>query len=299
MIAHDPTLDRLIDLALAEDAPHGDVTTRACVPEGVWATARIVAKQACVLAGRRVFERVFERVDPEVSVRFGVRDGSLLSVGDVPVVMDGRAHSLLVGERVALNFLMRLTGIATSSRRMSDCVIGTSTRVVDTRKTTPGWRMLEKDAVLAGGAFNHRASLSDGVLIKDNHIAACGGITQAVERARERVHHLLRVEVEVESLRQLEEALACGADGVLLDNMDDDTLERSVAVVRTHVASSGRSVFTEASGNMTLERLPSVAATGVDFISVGGLTHSAPAADLSMKLSLDSPPQSSGQEDRS
>jgi nicotinate-nucleotide pyrophosphorylase (carboxylating) len=286
MIAHDPTLDGLIDLALAEDAPHGDVTTRACVPEGVWAQARVVAKAACVLAGRRVFERVYERVDPQVQVRFGARDGSLLSVGDVPVVLEGRAHSLLVGERVALNFLMRLTGIATRARLMADAVSHTETRVVDTRKTMPGWRALEKDAVRAGGAANHRASLSDGVLIKDNHIAACGGITAAVKRARSRVHHLLRIEVEVEDERQLEEALAAGADGVLLDNMNDDELAHAVAIVRTYVASSGRPVFTEASGNMTLERLPRAAATGVDLISVGGLTHSAPAADLSMKLEL-------------
>lgn len=275
-----------MDLALREDIPHGDVTTAACVPEGVWARARVTAKQPCVLAGRRPFERIFERTDPEVQVRFGARDGASLARGDVPVVLEGRARSLLIGERPALNFLMRLSGIATAARAMSDVLAGSGTRVVDTRKTTPGWRTLEKAAVRAGGAHNHRASLSDGVMIKDNHIAACGGITEAVERAREHVHHLLKIEVEVCDLDQLEEALSAGADVVLLDNMDDDALARAAAVVQSHNARTSSRVLTEASGNMTLRRLPAVAAAGVDLVSVGALTHSAPSADLSMKLEL-------------
>jgi len=286
MISHDPTLDDLITLALREDVPHGDVTTRVCVPEGIWARARVTAKAPCVLAGRDVFSRVFERVDPEVQVRFGVRDGTQLVKGNVPVVLEGRAHSLLIGERPALNFLMRLSGIATSARAMSEVLAGTGTRVVDTRKTTPGWRNLEKAAVRAGGAHSHRASLSDGVMIKDNHIAACGGITAAVERARAGIHHLLKIEVEVEDLTQLEEALAAGADVVLLDNMDDETLTRAAAVVRLHHANTGRLVVTEASGNMNIERLPAVARAGIDLVSVGALTHSVMAADLSMKLEL-------------
>lgn len=286
MISHDPTLDDLIDLALREDVPHGDVTTRVCVPEGVWARARVTAKAPCVLAGRGVFEKVFQRVDPDVEVRFGVPDGTRLVRGDVPVVLEGRAHSLLIGERPALNFLMRLSGIATAARAMSDVLAGSGTRVVDTRKTTPGWRNLEKAAVRAGGASSHRASLSDGVMIKDNHIAACGGITTAVERARAGVHHLLKIEVEVEDLMQLQEALAAGADVVLLDNMDDDLLTRAANVVRLHNAGTGGKVVSEASGNMTIARLPAVAQAGVDIVSVGALTHSVIAADLSMKLEL-------------
>lgn len=286
MISHDPTLDDLIDLALREDAPHGDVTTLSCVPAGIWARARITAKSPCVMAGRGVFERVFERVDPEVHVRFGVRDGASLVRGDVCAVLEGRAHSLLLGERPALNFLMHLSGIATAARAMSDVLAGSGTRVTDTRKTTPGLRNLEKAAVRAGGAASHRASLSDGVMIKDNHIAACGGISAAVAAARANVHHLLKIEVEVEDLLQLDEALEAGADVVLLDNMDDDMLLRAAAVVRLFNERTGGRVLSEASGNMTMARLPAVADAGVDLVSVGALTHTVTAADLSMRLEL-------------
>jgi nicotinate-nucleotide pyrophosphorylase (carboxylating) len=198
----------------------------------------------------------------------------------------GRAHSLLVGERPALNFIMRLSGIATQAARFASAVQGTRARVVDTRKTTPGWRALEKEAVRIGGCANHRMGLFDGVLIKDNHIAAAGGVAAAVAGARATAHHLLKLEVEASTQAHVEECLALGVEAILLDNMDDATLARAVQAVRAHEQRTGGKVVLEASGNMTLERLPRVAATGVDLISMGALTHQARSVDLSMKLSL-------------
>ena len=283
----DPLVDRLIDLALEEDlGAGGDVTTRATVPPETRAEALVRAKEPLILAGVAVFCRVFERVDPSAVVTVLEREGASVAPGTVMLRATGLAHSLLVGERPALNFLMRLSGIATQAARFASAVRGTRARVVDTRKTTPGWRALEKEAVRVGGCANHRAGLFDGVLIKDNHIEAAGGIAAAVAGARARAHHLLKIEVEAASQAHVEECLALGVEAILLDNMDDDAIARAVQAVRAHEQRTGARVVLEASGNMTLERLPRVAATGVDLISMGALTHQARSVDLSMKLTL-------------
>jgi nicotinate-nucleotide pyrophosphorylase (carboxylating) len=280
-------LDRLIDLAFDEDlGPSGDITTSACVPPEARAEAAVRAKEDLVLFGLDVFRRVFERLDPGVTLEPIAKDGDEVKAGTIVMRATGRATSLLIGERPALNFLMRLSGIATQARRLSAATAGTRARLVDTRKTTPGWRALEKAAVKAGGGGNHRMGLFDGVLIKDNHIEAAGGIPSAVERARAHAHHLVKVEVEASTLAQVEQCLAAEVEGILLDNMDDALLQASVGRIRGWEAQTGRRVVIEASGNMTAERLPRVAATGVDLISMGALTHQARSVDLSMKLKL-------------
>lgn len=290
MLWHDPTTSRLIDLALAEDVGGGDVTTLSCVEAQTRAEARVVAKEALVLAGTDVFHEVLLRVDPSLEVLLEAKDGARLQPGDVAVRARGSARALLTAERTALNFLQRLSGVATLTARMADALAPyPGTRLVDTRKTTPGFRALEKAAVRAGGGKNHRDNLADGVLIKDNHIEAAGGIPKAVERAREAAHHLLKIEVETTTLEEVEQALGAGADVILLDNMDDELLTKAVALVRAHNDASGRRVLTEASGNMSLERLPRVGKIGVDLVSVGALTHSARAVDLSMNLELVAP----------
>jgi nicotinate-nucleotide pyrophosphorylase (carboxylating) len=287
---HDPHLDRLIDLAFEEDlAGAGDVTTRATVPPGTRGVATVRAKERLVLAGVDVFVRVFARLDPSVQLELHHKDGDVVDRGTAVITATGSAHSLLVGERPALNFLMRLSGIATLTAQMVAAVDKTATRVVDTRKTTPGWRQIEKAAVRAGGGGNHRTGLFDGVLIKDNHIEAAGGIRAAVERARAGAHHLLKIEVECATLTQVDECLALGVEGLMLDNMDEPTMAEAVRRVRSHpsqLVTGALRIMIEASGNMTLERLPKVAATGVDLISMGALTHQARSVDLSMKLKL-------------
>jgi nicotinate-nucleotide pyrophosphorylase (carboxylating) len=286
----EPHLDRLIDLAFEEDlAGAGDVTTRATVPPATRGIASVRAKERLVLAGVDVFVRVFQRLDPSVELELLHKDGDVVDKGTVVIRAQGPAPSLLIGERPALNFLMRLSGIATLTAQMVEAVRGTGTRVVDTRKTTPGWRQIEKAAVRAGGGGNHRTGLFDGVLIKDNHIEAAGGVRAAVERARAHAHHLLKIEVECADLAQVDECLALGVDGLLLDNMDEPTMAEAVRRVRAHPsqqAAGALRITLEASGNMTLERLPKVAATGVDIISMGALTHQARSVDLSMKLKL-------------
>lgn len=271
-------LDQLVRLALAEDLGAGDVTTEAVVSRDARGRAVVVAKSELVLAGLDAAERTFLHVDDSVVVRRLRAEGDELTPGDLAMEIEGPLRALLTGERVALNFLQRLSGIATAARAAVKALEGTKTRVLDTRKTAPGWRRLEKRAVRAGGALGHRTNLGDGVMIKDNHIAAVGSITEAVRRARAYAHPLLRIEVEVKSLEEVQEALAAGADMLLLDNMNDEQIAAAVQVVN-------RRVPTEASGNMTLERLPSVGRTGVDFVSIGALTHSAIAADLSLAIS--------------
>jgi nicotinate-nucleotide pyrophosphorylase (carboxylating) len=283
----EPFLDRLIDLALEEDlGPGGDVTTTACVPPGTRARGHVRAKERLVLCGMGVLDRVCARVDPALSVEVHHQDGEGVEPGTVVATVTGPAHALLVAERPALNFLMRLSGIATQARTIAQAVVGTKTQVVDTRKTTPGWRALEKHAVRVGGCGSHRMGLFDGVLIKDNHITAAGGIEQAVIAARASAHHLLRIEVEAATLAQLDQCLALGVDAVLLDNMDDATLAEAVKRTRAHEQKTGARVLLEVSGNMTIERLPRVAATGVDLVSMGALTHQATSVDLSMKIEL-------------
>jgi nicotinate-nucleotide pyrophosphorylase (carboxylating) len=270
-------LDRLIDLALEEDIGPGDVTTQAIIPPDLMGEAHIRAKATLVVAGLPVAARVFGKLDMEVVFSAAAADGQEVTKGTVLARLTGPVASILTGERVALNFLQRLSGIATFTRAMAAQVAGTQAVLVDTRKTTPGWRVLEKYAVRMGGGGNHRLGLYDGVLIKNNHLTAVGSISEAVRQAKARTHHLLKIEVEVTDLPGLEEALSAGADRILLDNMDDATLKKAVELTR------GRAVL-EASGSMTKERLPKVAATGVNFISMGALTHSAPAVDIHLRL---------------
>ncbi len=276
-----PTLsshvERLLSLALDEDLVLGDVTSEATIDAGARGEGTFLAKSELVVAGTAVAARVFERLGAECA--FEVEDGAHLTRGKVFGRARGSMRALLAAERTALNFLQRLSGVATATRTAVNALAqgGGKTRLLDTRKTTPGWRRLEKEAVRAGGGVNHRFALGDGILIKDNHLAACGGVTEAVRRARARGNALLKVEVEVEDLAGLEEAIRAGADIVLLDNMDDAALREAVR------RAAGR-VLLEASGNMTLERLPRVAATEVDFVSMGALTHSAPAVDISFEV---------------
>jgi nicotinate-nucleotide pyrophosphorylase (carboxylating) len=270
-------IERLLDLALEEDLSLGDATSEATLDPQAQAEAVFLVKEDLVLAGTAVAARVFERLG--ASCRFERGDGARAARGEVVGTARGSVPALLASERTALNFLQRLSGVATATRRAVDALSagGSPTRLLDTRKTTPGWRILEKAAVRAGGGTNHRLSLGDGILIKDNHVAACGGVAEAVRRARARANALLRVEVEVVDLPGLEAAIGAGADIVLLDNMDDATIAEAVRLA------AGR-VKLEASGNMTLERLPRVAATGVDFVSMGAVTHSARAVDISFEL---------------
>ncbi len=266
-----------MDLALEEDLLLGDATSEATIDAAARGEGRFLAKEDLVLAGAAVAVRVFEKLG--AGCRFGRSDGDAVVRGEVFGIAEGPVRALLAGERTALNFLQRLSGVATATRRCADALAaqGGKTRLLDTRKTTPGLRMLEKAAVRAGGGRNHRLALGDGVLVKDNHVAACGGVAEAVRRARERAGAMLKIEVEVVDLAGLDAAIAAGADIVLLDNMDDAPMAEAVR------RAAGR-VLLEASGNMTLERLPRVAATGVDFVSMGAITHSARAVDISFEL---------------
>ncbi len=274
-------LDVLVRLALEEDVGEGDWTTRWTVPQARRARAVVVAKAPLVVAGTGAALAVFRAVDPELAVEVVAHDGERVAPGDVVLRLAGAARSILTGERTALNFLGRLSGVATLTRRFVDAVAGTGARIVDTRKTTPGWRALEKAAVRAGGGENHRVGLHDMVLVKENHIAAAGGLEAAVARVEEANERGLPVEVEVRTLDELDRALALGVGRILLDNMPPPTLAEAVARVRERDA--GRPLL-EASGNVTLDTVRSVAETGVDIISVGALTHSAPAADLSLRV---------------
>lgn len=268
-------VDRIIQLALAEDIGTGDVTTAATIAEGTLVRAQLVAKEDFLLAGIEVAARVFQLLDPAVAFEPLIHDGQSVRRGEVLAWIKGEAAVLLQGERVALNLLQRMSGVATLTSRYVAEVEGTRAVIVDTRKTTPGLRMLEKYAVRIGGGGNHRMALYDGVLIKENHIAAAGGIPPAVARARRKVPHTLKIEVEVRSQDEVAEALAAGADILLLDNMELDQLRAAVELV------DGRAI-TEASGGVNLDTVHLIAETGVDLISVGALTHSYRAVDISM-----------------
>ncbi len=274
-------VEDLIDLALAEDLSAGDPTTESLIAADSTGAAEIVSRQTGVLAGIDTALAVFSRIDPSLEVRALEEDGATLAPGDSLARVEGAVASILKAERTALNFLYRLCGVATLASVYSSAVHGTGARIIDTRKTTPGMRALEKAAVRAGGAFNHRQNLGDGVLIKDNHIAALAaqgtGLRQVVELARAGAAHTLRVEVEVESIEQAKEALAGGAEILLLDNMDVPTMTEAVRLAQ------GRAI-TEASGGITLATVRDVAETGVDLISVGELTHSAPGFNVSLEF---------------
>jgi nicotinate-nucleotide pyrophosphorylase (carboxylating) len=266
---------QLIALALAEDIGHGDVTTLSTVPAPVQAAANIVARTSLVVSGMEIAGAVFHAVDPEITVEAFVEDGVFVEAGFVLATVHGPARGILTGERTALNFLQHLSGIATTTREYVQAVSGTGAQIVDTRKTVPGMRALAKAAVRHGGARNHRMGLDDGVLIKDNHIVAAGGISGAVRRARLAGGYLLRIEVECGSLGEVAEALKAGADGILLDNMD-------IVTLRTAADRCKGRAWTEASGGITLANVRQVAETGVDYISVGALTHSVRAVDIAL-----------------
>lgn len=272
-----PGVARLIELALEEDLGRGDVTTAAVVGDtGRVVSGVIVAREAMVVYGISVALEVFSRVSADIRAEPRVADGERVVGGTEVIGVRGPSAAILEAERTVLNFMQRLSGVATLSRRYADAVSGTGARVVDTRKTTPGYRALQKAAVLAGGSGNHRFDLGSGVLIKDNHIVACGSVTEAVTRAKQSAPHPLRIECEVETDAQLTEALDAGADVVLLDNMTPDQV--AAAVKRAHE----RNVLVEVSGGITLDTIRAYADAGADFISVGALTHSAQAMDLAL-----------------
>ena len=278
----DQQVMRIIRLALEEDIGSGDITTRVTVTEGLRAAGQLLSKDEGVISGIEVAGAVFREVDPRIAYQPLVADGERVERGAILGEVSGPARGILTAERTALNILQHLSGVATLTARYVEAIQGTRARIIDTRKTGPGLRLLEKAAVRHGGGHNHRFGLSDGVLIKDNHLAAIGGpdrIARAIAAARGQAPHTLRIEVEVTSVDELEQVLAAGADVVLLDNMSITALRE--AVERT----AGRAVL-EASGGVTLEAVRAIAETGVDLISVGALTHSAPALDISLEVEL-------------
>ncbi|HEX9103499.1 MAG TPA: carboxylating nicotinate-nucleotide diphosphorylase [Polyangia bacterium] len=272
-----PAVEALIALALEEDLGRGDVTSEAIFDAQAMSSGQIVAKEPLTVAGIAIAAEVFARVDKETRFITRAEDGKRLGKGEIVAVVEGRTRALLSAERTALNFLQRLSGVATLTRRFVDAVAGTHARIVDTRKTTPGWRALDKLAVRAGGGANHRVDLAAGVLIKDNHVAACGSVKAAVERARAHAPHSLRVEVEVTELAQIDEALAARADIILLDNFDPPKVAIAVKAI------AGRAIV-EVSGGINLDTVRAFAEAGPDLISVGALTHSARAVDLSLEM---------------
>ncbi len=274
----------LIDAALAEDVGQGDPTTDALIEPGLNGSATLVSRENGVIAGIDVAVEVFTQFDPELDTEPLVKDGSSVIAGEQLASVSGSMASILKAERTAVNFLQHLSGVATMTRRYVDAVQGFRAQIVDTRKTTPGLRKLEKHAVAMGGGRNHRYNLGDGILIKDNHIEAMAlqgiGIGDVVKRAHARASHMIKVEIEVETLEQLEEVLKAGADLVLLDNMGPEQMETAVSIT------DGRALL-EASGGITFETVREVAGTGVDIISVGALTHSAPALNISLDMAID------------
>lgn len=272
------SIQHLIEIALKEDIGPGDITTDNLVGPDLEGKGVITAKEPLVIAGLDVARQVFEHLDNEVIFRAGYKDGDVIKDGGTVAEVESKLQVLLTVERTALNFLQRLSGIATCVRSFVDELANQSVRLVDTRKTAPGWRVLEKYAVRMGGAHNHRMGLYDGVLIKDNHIAACGGIIKAVDRIRANVSHFVKIEVEVSDMSQVKEAMDAGADVIMLDNMNIQKIKKAVAFI------NGKAVV-EVSGGITKKRLKPLADTGVDIISVGALTHSARCVDISMSIS--------------
>ncbi len=276
-----PAVERLIDLAIDEDLGRGDITSAVTLTRESQVTADLVAREPIVAFGVEIAAAVFARIEPDAEIEIVAPDGARVDRGGLVMTVRGPARGVLAAERTALNFVQRLSGVATLARRYADAVASSGfgkAKVVDTRKTTPGFRVLEKAAVLAGGCANHRFDLGSGILIKDNHIAACGSVRAAVEAAKAKAPHPLRVEVEVTNLGELDEALAAAAEVVLLDNMSPAQVE--VAAARAH----GRGAIVEVSGGITLATIADYARAGADLISVGALTHSAPAVDLGLDV---------------
>lgn len=267
----------LIKYALQEDIGFGDITTSLTIPENSVSTAHIIAKSRFVLAGIPFARKVFSILDPELSFKTFIDDGANVKKGDIIIELHGRTHSILSGERTCLNILQRLSGIATLTSHFVKKIDGTDAKIVDTRKTSPCLRIMEKYAVKIGRGYNHRFGLFDGILIKDNHIKAAGGIKKAVKLAKKSCNHLQKIEVEVGSIPELIEAIDAGADVVMLDNMKLEDIKKAVKI-------ADKKVILEVSGNVTLKNIRSIAETGVDLISIGAITHSAPSSDISLKI---------------
>ena len=274
-----------VERALMEDLGRGDITSRSTIRTLARGTGSFLAKQDLVLAGIEIADAVFAWFDVGMQIQSTANDGEEINAGKVFARVSGDAQALLAAERTALNFLQHLSGIATKTKTFVDTIAGTGAYIVDTRKTVPGLRTLEKYAVTCGGGRNHRMGLDDGVLIKDNHIALAGGIAEAVSRARETVGHLHKIEVETASIEQVHQALKANADIIMLDNMTPEQVQACVAVIKAS-ASDERRALTEASGGITLENVRAYAEAGVDLISIGAITHSAPAVDISFKIKL-------------
>ncbi len=272
-----PGLESLIKRALEEDIGYGDITTQSLIPAGQISRGLFIAKSPGVVAGIQVSEAVFRQLDSEITFEVFKNDGEVVLPREVIAVVQGQTRALLTGERTALNFLQRLSGIATKTRRVVELIKDSKAQLVDTRKTTPGLRVLEKYAVSIGGARNHRFGLFDGVMIKDNHIQAVGNIREAVAMARQKVPHTVKIEVEVENLAQLREAVDAGADIIMLDNMGLEEMAEAVSIVEARA-------LLEASGGINESNIVEVARTGIDFISMGALTHSATSLDISLDL---------------
>lgn len=269
-------VDKLIRSALEEDISSEDVTTNSVMPVKTQGTVDLIVKQDGILCGMDVFERVFKLLDPETEVIRKKNDGDEVKSGDLAAVVNGDIRVLLSGERTALNYLQRMSGIATYTHEVASLLTGTKTRLLDTRKTSPNNRIFEKYSVRVGGGYNHRYNLSDGVLLKDNHIGAAGGVAQAVKMARDYAPFVRKIEVEVENLDMVREAVEAGADIIMLDNMSHDEMKEAIEII------AGRAQ-TECSGNVTRENIAKILDLGVDFVSSGALTHSAPIMDLSLK----------------
>mgnify|MGYP004616370395 CR=1 FL=1 len=278
-LLYNTQIDKIIELSLSEDIGSGDITTLSTIPDNTQAEGVFIAKQDFVLCGIDIAKKVFLKVDNSVEFKILRKDGDAIQKGETIASVSGNASSLLIAERTALNIMQRLSGISTKTAGCVEMVRGTKAKITDTRKTTPGMRALEKYAVRVGGGSNHRFNLADGVLIKDNHIAASGGIAKAIENARKTIPHTLKIEVEVENFEQLREAILAGADIIMLDNMSNEDMAKAVKIV------DGKALV-EASGNMDKRNLKEVADTGVDIISIGALTHTVTAADISLKFKL-------------
>ena len=276
-------IDRLIDLAFEEDINTGDVTTDSIIPESMHAVATMTAQQEGVISGLEMVEKVFLKFQKDIVFVPYFKNGDFVKKGDVILRIEASYPTLLKGERTSLNIFQRMCGIATETSRYVKELVGTSTQLLDTRKTAPGLRVLDKMAVKHGGGTNHRMGLYDMAMIKDNHIKMAGGITKAVEQVRANIPSTIKVEVETTNLAEVDEAIAAGADIIMLDNMDNATMAKAVEVIKA----SGKEIKTEASGNMSIPRLKEVAATGVDFISVGALTHTVKAMDISMNIQVE------------
>ena len=268
--------DHLIEEALREDISSEDVTTNSVMKEAVQGEVNLICKQDGIIAGLDVFQRVFELLDEKIKVQFYKKDGDEVKVGELLAVVTGDIRVLLSGERVALNYLQRMSGIATYTNTVAKLLVGTKTKLLDTRKTTPNMRIFEKYAVRVGGGYNHRYNLSDGVLLKDNHIGAAGSVTKAIQMAKDYEPLVRKIEVEVENLDMVKEAVEAGADIIMLDNMSYDEMKEALLIIDGHAE-------TECSGNVTKENIEKLTGLGVDYISSGALTHSAPILDISLK----------------